>query len=130
MRSRTGFTVLEAAVALLIVGVAAIGVLQAFAGHARSARTARDAAELSVVASDVLARIRVLPPHALSPLPDSLARGWARAPLDRMEWRARVRPSGRERFLFDVVVEVVRGDASFELHTLRYAPPAILAGTP
>jgi Tfp pilus assembly protein PilV len=130
MNARRGFTVLEAAIALLIIGIAAIGVLQALGAQTRTAALAREQLELAAVAQDVVARIRVLPALALDPLPDSLARGRARAAFADAAWRASVRTVPSERHLYEIGVEVTRGTATFELRTLRYAPTIALQGAP
>jgi type II secretory pathway pseudopilin PulG len=122
MSARRGFTVLEAAVALLIIGVASIGVLQALGAQTRTAALAKEQLELAAVAQDVVARIRVLPAYALASLPDSLARGGGASVFTGVEWQASVRPVPAERDLYEIGVEVTRGTAMFELRTLRYAP--------
>lgn len=130
MSTRQGFTVLEAAVALLIIGIASIGVLQALGAHTRAAAQAREQLELSAVALDVMSRIRLLPAHELSPLPDSIARGRGDAPFADVRWRASVQPVARERNLFEVDVEVVRETATFGLRTRRYVAPTASPAAP
>lgn len=71
-RARPGFTVLEAAVALVIIGLSAIGVLTAVGGHTRAEVQVQRQLEAGALAQDVVARIRLIDPRELVPLADSL----------------------------------------------------------
>jgi type II secretory pathway pseudopilin PulG len=121
---RHGFTVLEAAVALTIIGMSSLGVLSAFGAHTRGALQVRERLEASALAQDVLARIRLVDAVELSPLPDSLARGAFGAPFAAYAWTARVTPVAGEWHLYEVTVRVTSGEAEFVLRSRRFAPPA------
>ncbi len=126
-RKRDGFTILEAAVALAIIGVTAVGVLAAFGGDLRGASTTRDALTASSLAQEQLARVEILPAAALAALPDSLAYGAFAAPFDRYHFAAATRVVPGDRDLYDVSVTVEWPDGRTELRSRRFRPPSAVA---
>mgnify|MGYP001205221527 CR=1 FL=1 len=62
---RAGFTLLEAVVALAIVGTVAIGALEAYGAEARAATRARASAPAAAIARERLSRPELLDAHAL-----------------------------------------------------------------
>jgi prepilin-type N-terminal cleavage/methylation domain-containing protein len=121
-RPDAGFSLLEAVVALAIVGVAAVAGLGSLGAELRAAERAQRTLEASALAGHHLTRIRVLPPTALTPLPDSLREGRFPPPMNEYAWRAHVRPVRGEADLFDVAVEVVWEGGAFPLHARLYRP--------
>jgi len=126
MSRRAGFTVLEAAVALAIIGLSAVGVLSAFAGQTRSVTHVRDRLQSAALAQDVGARIRLLSAEEREPLADSLARGRFEAPFADHEWTARLEPVSNEPGLRSLTVTVRGPEGDFESRSLIYElrPPA------
>lgn len=124
IRSRPGFTVLEAAVALLIIGTSAIGVLSAFGAQSRVAARMRGQLEASALAQHVVAKLRMLDPQDLQPLADSLSSGRFDPPFDRYSWTAKVGPSSGESGLYDVEVHVQHPEAMTDLHTRLFVMPS------
>src|SRR5918999_2456349 len=88
---RRGFTLLEAAVAMAIVGVIALAALGAYAAELRAADKARQALPAVSLAEERLAAIDLTGARELRSLPDSLARGRFPAPFEQYEWTATVR---------------------------------------
>lgn len=125
-RERPAFTVLEAAVALLIIGLSAIGVLTAVGGHTRAAVQVRRQLEASALAQDVVARVRLIDPRELVPLADSLARGRFTPPFEAYAWTARVSRVAAEESLFEIAVQVTTEGGDFDLRARRFAPPSRL----
>src|SRR5215217_6870753 len=79
--ARAGFTLLEAVVALAIVGTIAIAVLGSFGAELRTASRVRDALPAVTLAEEQLARLSSADAATLAMLPDSLARGEFIAPF-------------------------------------------------
>lgn len=120
--SRVGFTLLEATVALAIVGLVAVGALEAFAVEARVARRTRDAGPAAAVASERLARLALVDPAGLQPLPDSLARGVVRTGERTYAWEARAQRVAGTPHLFEFRVEVQWESGTFALASRVYRP--------
>jgi type II secretion system protein I len=127
-RERSGFTVLEAAVALAIIGLSAIGVLGAFGADRRGANRARDQLTATSLAQSRLARLEVSGARELSSLPDSLARGTFAAPLDRYRWTASSAATPGEPDLYDLRVVVEWPDGRSTLRSRRFRPVPLVAG--
>lgn len=125
---RGGFTVLEAAVALAIIGLTAVGVLGAFGADLRGAERARDVLTATSLAQLQLARIGVTGARELSALPDSLARGTFEPPLDRYRWTASSAPVPGEPDLYDLRVAVEWADGRAGLRSRRFRPVPLVAG--
>lgn len=68
-----GFALLEAVVALAIVGMATVGAVGAIGAQVRAADAAVAALEADALAEDRLARARLLPPESLEQLPTPCA---------------------------------------------------------
>jgi type II secretion system protein I len=130
VRSQPGFTLLEAVIALAIIGTAAVAALASVGAEMRTAERAQRYAEAEVLAHDRLARLELLAPEELRRLPDSLARGRFHPPLAAYTWTASTRPVVGERFLEDVIVRVDWESGSYALHTRLYRPSPSLDGTP
>jgi len=122
-RARAGFTALEAAVALAIVGLSAVAVLTAFGGHTRAAVQVQRQLEASALAQDVMARVRLVETLELDPLADSLARGRFEAPFEAYAWTARVSRVAAHEDLFEIAVQVTTEGGEFDLQSRRFAPP-------
>lgn len=127
-RARPGFTVLEAAVALMIIGVSAVGVLSAFGMHSRVAVRMRSQLEASALAQHVVARLRMLESPELQPLADSLSGGRFDPPFDSYTWAAKVSRVSGESGLYDLAVHIQQAESTFELRTRRYMTPLPAAG--
>lgn len=120
-RVRHGFVLLEAIVALLIIGLSTAAALELYSSHARAA--ARQPALLTAVAlaQDRMAAVRLLPPEQLRPLADSLARGQFAEPFAAFHWQATAERSRNGR-VFDVRVDVRWPDGHYTLVTSTAAP--------
>jgi len=74
-RARAGFTLLEATVAMTIVGIVGAGALAAFGADLRAADRARQMLPAVALAQDRMAILDLADAHTLRVLPDSMARG-------------------------------------------------------
>jgi type II secretory pathway pseudopilin PulG len=127
-RKRAGFTVLEAAVALAIIGLTAVGVLGAFGADLRGAERSRDLLTATSLAQSQLARLEVSGALERSSLPDSLGAGTFAAPLDRYRWMASSAAVPGEADLYDLRVVVEWADGRFALRSRRYRPVPLVVG--
>lgn len=119
---RSGFVLMEALVALGIIGLTAIGLLAATAAQVRTADKAVQLLTARSLAEERLAMLRILTYDQLSDLPDSLAAGSFPPPFDAFTWRAEVVPAEGEYDLFSAAVVVHVNNEAFPLRTLLHVP--------
>ena len=127
-RNRAGFTLLEAVVALAIIGAAVVGVLGAFGGEVRAAERSRTALMVSTLARSRLARLEIATGTELATLPDSLGHGAFAAPFAGYQWKATSRAVPGEPDLYDLRVTVSWDDGQSELRSRRYRPVPLVVG--
>ena len=120
MRARSGFSLLEAVVALAIVGVTAVGALASVGAELRAAEDSRTTLEAEALARYEMSAIEMLTAEQLQRLPDSLARGPFDPPFERYRWTAATEPVLGEEGLTEVQVDVVWKQGSFPLRTLLF----------
>ena len=123
-----GFVLLEAVVALAILGVASIVLLQVRSQQIRVAVQARELLTAQALAEDRLAALRILDFHVLIDPPDSLMEGTFPAPFDAYSWVADVALMENEYDLFGLEVVVEGPDQRFPLRTLVHRPQGVLPG--
>ena len=124
-KRRAGFTMLEAIVALAIVGMVCVGVLGAYGAAIRADIIAADRLPLASLAVERMAAVD-LGTGSLTRLPDSLARGGFAAPYATVTWETEVRRVEQTEGLFDVTVRVREGNDLFTLRTRRYRAPEVV----
>ena len=124
-----GFLLLEAVVALAIIGIVAVGVLASTAAQVRTADKASVLAVARTLAEDRTTAFRLLGYEELRDPPDSLMGGAFRPPFDEYSWSATIRETEGEYDLFTLdVVTTGRGEV-FPVQTLLHRPrPQIVAG--
>jgi type II secretory pathway pseudopilin PulG len=121
---RRGFLMLEAAVALLIIGLVAGAALDLRGSQLRAARRGPELVTATTLAQDRLAAVRLLEPEQLSRIPDSVANGRFRAPFADYRWRtSAARTREQQDNLYDIRVQVTWSDGAVVLATRLYAPP-------
>ena len=126
---RGGFVLLEAVVALAILGVASIVLLQVRAQQIRVATQARELLTAQALAEDRISALRMLDYLLLADPPDSLMEGVFPPPFEDFSWTAQVEPMEDEYDLFGVQVEVLGPAERFPLRTLMHrARPMLAAG--
>ena len=123
-RVRQGFVLLEAVVALLVIGLATAGALEMFSAHLRAASRQPALVTAAALAQDRMAVVRLLPAEGMRRLADSLARGQFAAPFADYRWRAAtVRQRGEN--LYDIRVDVYWRDGSYTLATSASVRPEL-----
>jgi hypothetical protein len=123
-RTRGGFVLMEAVVALAIIGLVAIALLATTASQVRTADKASLLLTARTLADERMATLRMLSYDQLMEVPDSLLAGTFPAPFESWSWRAEVVPMDEteEYDLFTVGVAVEGYDESFALRTLLHEP--------
>ena len=111
-RERRGFTLLEAAVAMMIIGIASIGTLGAFAADLRAA--------------DRLSALEIAGSWNHS-VPDSLAHGRFAPPFDAYSWTASVRAVPSTFGLVEIRTEIGWDGGSFDLIERRFQASVVRA---
>lgn len=124
MNRRRGFTLLEATVALTIVGLVALGALQAFSLEAAVAQRTRATAPAVALASERVARLQLLDARTLRWLPDSSQHGRVVDHERWYAWSASVAPVPDQRDLYTVEVAVRWDTGHYLLATRVYRPDA------
>jgi type II secretory pathway pseudopilin PulG len=126
---RRGFVLLEAVVALAILGVASIVLLQVRAQQMRVASQARELLTAQALAEDRLGALRLLNHVLLEDPPDSLMRGVFPPPFETFSWSAEVELIEDEYDLFGLEVVVEGPDERFPLRTLVHRPRSVLVSS-
>lgn len=121
-----GFSLLEAVVALTVVGLTAVAVLGAFGSELRAAEKARTALEVEALAQDRLVAVRLLPAGELAPISDSVAHGTFEEPFSGYQWTTRVSSVSLDPGVYDVFIEVKGESIVYPLWTRIYRPPPLL----
>lgn len=130
MRARRGLTLFEAVVALAIVGLTAIGALEAVGAEMRTAERARRAHIVSALAVERTAFMYLMSDRDLLNLPDSIASGTFDYPMDEYQWTATSKPSSDYEGLYDTSVTILWKNGtqteSYETHGAQYRTPATI----
>ena len=113
---------LEAIVALAIIGIVCVGVLGAYAAAIRADVAAADRLPLASLAVERLA-VLDMTAGSLGTLPDSTARGTFAPPYASITWDTETRRVGQTDGLYDVIVHVRDANDVFTLQTRRYRQP-------
>jgi prepilin-type N-terminal cleavage/methylation domain-containing protein len=125
-RGRSGFSLLEAVIALAIVGVTAIAALSAVGNELRATEYARRALEADALAADRLAAIGILTDEEFRQMPDSIAAGRFPPPFDEYRWTVHAEPVLGEEGLTDITVQIEWGVGSLAIQTKLYRRPLLL----
>jgi hypothetical protein len=116
---------LEAVVALAIIGIVCVGVLGAYSAALRADVTAADRLPLASLAVERMAVVD-LAPGSLASLPDSTRHGTFAPPYASITWDTDTRRVEQTEGLYDVIVRVRDGNDLFTLQTRRYRPPVVI----
>lgn len=124
--TRAGFVLLEAVVALAILGVASIVLLQVRSQQIRVAVQARELLTAQALAEDRLSALKLLDYPLLEDPPDSLMEGTFPPPFEAFSWTGAVELIEDEYDLFGVEVVVVGPAERFPLRTMVHRPRSLL----
>lgn len=124
-----GFVLLEAVLALAIIGMVAVALLAATGAQVRNAGKASELLRAQSLAEDRLAAVRLLDHEELSDLPDSLGSGIFPSPFQDFGWTAVVAEMEDEHDLFGVGIVVTGPAEVYPLRTLVHrARPVVSVG--
>ena len=118
---RRGFVLLEALVALVVVGVVSAAALELLAAQARAAARAPALVVATALARERVTTIRLLHLERGRRLPDSLAQGTFATPFTAYRWRSEVGYS-RDAALQDIHVRVDWAGGSYAVDTRENVP--------
>ncbi|HUE95603.1 MAG TPA: hypothetical protein VMN39_03040 [Longimicrobiaceae bacterium] len=121
-----GFLLLEALIALAIIGIVAIALLAATSSQVQASGKANALLVASALAQDRFATIQMLDGDQLRDPPDSLTTGIFPAPFDEFRWTAAVDPADNEYDLFAVRIEVDGRGESFRMETLVHRSSSVI----
>jgi hypothetical protein len=124
MGNRPGFTILEAAVAMMVISLVSIATLGAFAADMRAATRAQQLVPAAALARERMGVMETANAQTLHMLPDSMTHGGFAAPYDRYRWTASAEPLRSEPSLVEIVVHVGWNEGSFSLRERRYRAPS------
>lgn len=128
-RGRRGVTVFEAAAAMAMVGLVAIGALEAVAANMRAAERSRRAIVAASLAEQRMDWLDFLNETQLRSLPDSVKEGRFDAPLDTYRWTTETAPVTTTPGVYDVRIRVTWPDSgAFDVRTYVYRRPVIATG--
>jgi prepilin-type N-terminal cleavage/methylation domain-containing protein len=122
MRSRRGFTLLEAAMAMAIIGVITVTLFGALAADLRAAAKAKEILPAAALARERLAVLEVLNPRTLRMLPDSLSRGAFAAPYESYRWKESVTEVSTAPGLVDISIVIEWAQGSLVLRQRLFRP--------
>jgi type II secretory pathway pseudopilin PulG len=125
--ARGGVTLFEAVAAMTIVALVSIAALEAVGSQMRVAERARRAVETAALAQQRLDWLDFLNEQQLRSLPDTVREGKFEAPLTEYAWTTTAMPVSTQPGVFDVVVKVTWPGDAFELRSLVYRRPVIVA---
>lgn len=124
--SRNGFVLIEAVVALAIIGIFAVALLTTVGAQVRAADRANVLLVARALAQDRMATLQFLGYEDLKAIPDSLDAGTFTMPFEDYSWTAQVNPVDDEYDLFTAEVTVTANGYSFPLRRMIHrARPVI-----
>jgi prepilin-type N-terminal cleavage/methylation domain-containing protein len=124
--ARHGFTLLEATVALAMIGAVSVAALAAFAAEMRTTDMARRALPAVFLARQRLAALElsaVSTALGSSAIPDTVAHGQFQPPFDAYAWSATIVATHENPSLYDATVDVTWDGGDFTLRTRLFQPP-------
>jgi type II secretory pathway pseudopilin PulG len=128
--ARRGITLFESVAALTIVGLVAVGALQAVGAEMRTAERARRALEADALATQRLDAMDLLTDQELQSIPDSVASGAFDAPLDEYKWTTTSAPVSEQPGLYAVAVKIIWAAGTYTQHTQMYRRPRQFTSAP
>jgi type II secretory pathway pseudopilin PulG len=120
---RRGISLLEAVVAIAIVGITAVSALEAAGGDMRAAERSRRAIEAEALATSRLDFMDLLNDRELQALPDSVEKGRFDAPLDEYSWKTTSTPLADQAAVYTIHVTVEWPKGSYTLRSYAYRTP-------
>jgi type II secretory pathway pseudopilin PulG len=124
-RARSGVSLLEAVVAVAIVGMTSVGALEAVGGDMRTAERARRAIEAEALATSRLEFMDLLTDRDLQALADSVTQGKFPVPLDEYSWKTSSVPLSDQAGVYDIRVTINWPTGTYQARTYAYRRPPL-----
>jgi type II secretory pathway pseudopilin PulG len=121
---KSGFTVLEALIALVIIGFTVVTTVEALGGGLRAERQVSRHLEAVALAESRLNELGVLPRDSIAYYAGGRDGVFA-PPFESYRWRATIEPVAGSRSLVRADVTVSWQGGSYALQTLFHRPPEI-----
>ena len=119
-------SLLEAVVAIAIVGITSVSALEAVGGDMRTAERSRRAIEAEALASSRLQYMDLLTDRELQAIPDSVEKGKFPAPLDEYTWTTTSAPLSEQAGVYDVRVKIDWPTGTYLVRTYQYRTPPLV----
>jgi type II secretory pathway pseudopilin PulG len=116
---------MEAVVAVAIVGMTAVGSLEAVGSNMRTAERARRAIEAEALATSRLQFMDLLSDRELQALADSVEKGTFATPLDEYSWKTSSTPMADQAGVYDVHVTIDWPTGSYTVRSYAYRRPVL-----
>jgi len=123
---RKGISLLEAVVAIAIVGITSVSALEAVGGDMRTAERARRAIVVEALAGSRLEFMDLLTDRELQALPDSVESGKFPAPLDEYSWKTTSGSVSDQPGVYAVRVTIDWPSGSYVVRTYQYRQPPLV----
>jgi type II secretory pathway pseudopilin PulG len=123
--ARSGISLLEAVVAIAIVGMTSVAALEAVGSDMRTAERARRAVEVEQLATSQLEFMNLLTDQELQALPDSVSSGTFAKPLNEYSWKTTSAPVSDQAGVYDIRLTVAWPAGSYTVRTYAYRTPPI-----
>lgn len=127
--ARPGFTLLEAAVALAMIGAVSVAALAAWTAEMRTTEAARQALPAAFLARQRLAALELAATSTAvgsAAIPDSVAHGQFAPPFESYAWSATITATHENPSLYDAMIDVTWDGGDFALRTRLYKPPVTI----
>jgi type II secretory pathway pseudopilin PulG len=120
---RRGISLIEAVVAVAIVGMTAISALESVGGGMRTAERSKRAIEAEALATSRLEFMALMTDQELRALPDSVEKGKFPAPLDEYTWTTTSSSYSDQAGVYDVRVTITWPTGKYTVRTYEYRTP-------
>jgi prepilin-type N-terminal cleavage/methylation domain-containing protein len=124
--ARRGFSLMEAVVAVAVVGMTAVSALEAVGTDMRTAARSKRAIEAEALATSRLQFMDLLTDRELQSLPDSVQSGKFAPPLNEYAWTTTSTPLTDQAGVYDVRVSVTWPNGSYVLKSYLYRVPPLV----
>ena len=125
-KERRGVSLLEAVVAIAIVGLTSVSALEAVGGDMRTTERARRAIEAEALAGSRLDFMDLMSDRELQALPDSVEKGKFLPPLDEYSWKTTSAAIGDQGGVYDIRVTIDWPAGSYTVKSYQYRTPPLV----
>jgi type II secretory pathway pseudopilin PulG len=125
LRNRSAISLLEAVVAIAIVGMTSVSALESVGAGMRSAEKSRRAIEAEALASSRLDFLDLMSDRDFQSLPDSVESGKFPASLDQYSWKTTSTAYTDQQGVYDVRITVSWPTGSYTVKTYVYRQPVL-----